>query len=167
MNFTVDGKKAVKFGVLPSGDYEAFITAAAETKSTGGTLGIGLVLTIRDDVPKQLGGGRKVRHTVWVTDKTEGMVQDFLVSCNFPDGTTFEGIADICEKVKTLSIRAKLGLNRNNADFNEVKSFDKSQVGGFYQGEMEEFASNSSSASSSAGQDDGKPIDISDDDLPF
>lgn len=162
MAFKVDGSKATSFEILPDGEYEVFITGAAKAIAKSGTEGVGLILTVRDDVD-QNGAGRKVRHTVWITDKTEGMLQSFLVACQIPDGEEFDSIEDIAEGVKALPVLVRLGKSRNNPDFNEVKSFKKSMIGGFYEGEEEALPAPKANTASL----DNQPIDISDDDLPF
>jgi hypothetical protein len=163
MGYKVDGSKAQEFGALPEGEYEVFVTGAAKkTGSNGITEGVGLVLTVRNDT-EQKGAGRKVRHTVWFTEKTEGIVQGFFKGMNFPDGTDFDGLDEIADAVKALPVRVKLKINKDNTDFNEVAFFKVTNIGGFYDGEMEGTASSASNAPTG----DNKPIDISDDDLPF
>lgn len=165
-NFTVDGSKATEFGVLPDGDYEVFITGTKHTVSQKGTDGLQMVLTVRNDVDQQ-GGGRKVWHTVWVNDRTVGIVQSFLKAVGVPDGTDLSGAnaQEVCEKIQSVvagkAVRVQLGVQRDNADFNEVKRFKESLIGGVYVKEEEP------SGVEIVDPFHGEPIDISDDDLPF
>lgn len=155
-NFKVDGKKAQTFGALPAGEYELFITGAKAIYSSKGTPGVSMVLTVRNDVD-QVGGGRKVWHTLWVNENTHGIVQAFMKAIEVPDGTEFNSLEEIANYVKGRPVRAKLDIQEDNSNFNEVKSFSISHVGGFYEEEE---------AGGNADANDG-PLDISEDDMPF
>lgn len=172
MNFTFDPNKAESFETLPKGEYEVFITGTkAITSSQKGTPGIQMVLVIRDDVPPQVKyKGRKIWHTLWFTEKTEGMVQGFLKNVGTEPGKSFSGLEEIAEYIKGKPLRVKTGIREHEGrEYPEVAWTLESKAGGFAPAELlvqkdEEKAQEKKNDDPFAG---GGSIDISDDDLPF
>jgi hypothetical protein len=158
MALKVDHSQANTFGALPKGDYELYFKGAkADTTSNGNPI-LKTVLVIRDDIDQQ-GGGLKQWHNLVVTEKTfPTFVQSFLKAVKYPDGAEFEDYTDVVAKLKDhvigLPVVANLGLQADNPQYNEIKYLKQSEH-------------NDRIAIPDEEVENGKPLDISDEDLPF
>ena len=163
MGFKKDSKKAQSFDTVQPGEYEVFIEKAmADRSKAKGTPNISLRLKIRDDID-QSHAKQIIFHNVYLTPNTEGMVHGFLAAIDIDEGYEFEydfvedeffQLADeIAKLVKGKATRVKTKIDTYNGnERGVVSSFKTSEVGG----ELE---------ITDEGGD--KPLDISDDDLPF
>lgn len=161
--FKKDSSQASSFKPVPPGKYEVFITKAVHQKAQNtGTDGVNMELTIRDDV-KQPEQGRKVFHTLWINENTQGMVHGFLDALGMEDGTEIgaeaESFEDVCNEIADYALARAVKINTkveeyNGNEYSRVSWFEKSDKGGFHDAEAE-------------AENEEIYVDISGDDLPF
>ena len=161
--FTYDPKEAGNgggFEALPAGEYEVIISEAKVTTFASGNRGIKATLTIRDDVDQE-GGKRKVFDNFIEVPTAAFKFQNLAKGLEWAEGETVDTLEDYAAKIQFAVVRVKLKLKAATAQYsagNEVVTYLPTQAashsgGGF--GGQDPF------------KDDGKPIDISDDDMPF
>jgi hypothetical protein len=151
------------FDTITPGEYEAYIYDTEIVTSSGGTPGVKMVFKIRDDVP-QKHQKQQVFHTVWVTlpngekQGTIGMIKGYFRALGLETDFKFPNIATlqkfIADHFQAKAVRIRTGLKEYNGNqYAELKGMKESQAGG--------------SAGSDPFAGAGKPINISEDDLPF
>lgn len=176
MAFKFSKDKVSTFGPLPAGNYEVFITKAGPDYSKQkGTPYIDMQLTVRGDVDGQEQyKGRKIFHSLFFTDNTEGLVHGFLEAVDAPPGIEFDDSTDetlmrgISKFIigRPLQVKVTVYTGDNGNDYNRVSSVKLSEYGGVYTPDNKE----TPPADSQQGDPfsySGAPINISDDDLPF
>jgi hypothetical protein len=157
MAIKVDHSKG-NTGALPKGDYEMYFKGAKADVTQNGNPILKMVLVIRDDIEQQ-GKGLKQWYNLIVTDKTIGTIcQGFFKAVKYPDGAEFENYKDVVAKLKDhvvgLPVVANLGIQADNPQYNEIKYLKQSEH-------------NDRIAIPDEEVENGKPLDIKDDDLPF
>lgn len=160
--FQFDPSKAgnVGFDPVPAGEYEVIISEAKVDIFKSGNRGIKVTLTIRDDVDQQ-GGKRKVFDNFVEVPDAAFKFQNLAKGLEWAEGETVDTLEDYAAKIQFATVRAKFKVTAATAQYaakNEVVTYLPTQAA-------------SHSGGGFGGQDpfvnDGKPIDISDDDLPF
>lgn len=159
--------KSGDFGPLEKGWYECFITGvdADVVSSVKGTPGLEIVLTVRDDV-EQPGKRKKVWETLWISEKAMIRVQKLLKAVGRGSGAASQGEMVRLLTGKPISVEVDQQSYTSNTGEAKVKNtvtflgFNESKVGGSW-------VAPEGSESNDPFANDGKPINISDDDLPF
>jgi hypothetical protein len=187
-------ENANSFKPIPEGDYEVLVTKGAYRPVEPGktkTANINLELTVRSDV-EQEHKGRKIFHTFWISDpslpakegKTKtpfefcmGMIEEFGLHIGIPDGAEFPDEAAWVKYVTGKPVKARIHIEEyDGKENNRVKWFNKSdnpmvkaqQTKGELDGTSVGKANNTPPANAEDPfANNGQPIDISDDDLPF
>lgn len=164
-NFSYNPSEAsTGFDLIATGDYEAFISAA-EIKTFGsGNTGIAMTITIRDDIPGQEYGKRKLWQNLVPTDKGMAMFHTIAKAVGKEAGWQVPSLEAYRDEIQSKPIRifvnSKWETNQQTGEKsqrNNIAAFKESQAGGAFTaptGMVDPFAQ-------------GKPINISDDDLPF
>jgi Protein of unknown function (DUF669) len=191
--FKQDNKRAQEnansFAPLPEGDYEVFATVGKYEAEPGKTPNINLQFTVRSDV-EQEGKGRKVFHRFWISQvmtPREGQtkspyewcmqnIEEFGMHVGIPDGAEFPDEAAWVNYILGKPVKARLKITEyDGKERNEIAWFNKSD----YPNMKEQVSKGVAEGTSvpPAGKapvdhedpfaNDGTPIDISDDDLPF
>lgn len=156
--FTYDPKQAGSgFEALPVGDYEAVVSGVeVKTSSTGNPM-LTLTLTIRDDVAQE-GQKRKVFDHLVQTEKAMFKFHQVAKALGWGEGDKADTLADFARKVQFQAVCINLKQEEYNGNLqNRVTTYKPATVAYGGQGgqQLDPFAM------------DGKPIDISDDNLPF
>lgn len=162
MFFTFDEKEAGGFDLLAAGDYEAIISVTEITESSGGNPMINVTLTLRNDV-EQEGQKRKIFDLLVATEKAMFKFHQLAKALQWGQGEGAANLEEYAERILYQQVKVKLKVtpaNNGYAAKNEVVTYlvtdfptGDNGVGG--------------PESPYAFEEDGKPIDISDDDLPF
>jgi hypothetical protein len=188
--FKQDNKRAKEnsnsFAPLPEGDYEVLVTKGSYRAEPDKTPNINLELTVRSDI-EQEGKGRKVFHTFWISQdhtvkegKTKSpfefcmaMIEEFGLHVGIPDGAEFPDEQAWVNYILGKPVKARLFIDEyDGKENNKVKWFNKSDNPGVKQQQSagDIAGTNVGKAPANAEDpfaDDGQPIDITDDDLPF
>lgn len=177
-----NSKKASSgFAPIPAGKYEAFVEGGAfKTASTGSPM-INWKFKIRNDVEGQEYGGRVLFNNLVFTEATEGMVHGFLKAIGTPEDMEFPDYKDIIAYAtgKAILLNVKIEQYRGE-DVNRISWVEESKVGGGRvddpfattvptptQAPADPFAGTTTAAPVQDPFASSKPIEISEDDLPF
>lgn len=162
MFFTFDEKEAGGFDLLPAGDYEAIISVTELTQSTAGNDMINVTLTIRNDVDQE-GQKRKIFDRLVASEKAMFKFHQLAKALQWGQGEGAANLEEFAERIIYQQVKIKLKITPPKDGYaakNEVVTYlvtdyatGDNGVGG--------------PESPYAFEEDGKPIDISDDDLPF
>jgi hypothetical protein len=155
--FKVNHKAENPFDALPVGEYEAIITKAEFKTASSGNGMIALTLTIRDDY-EQKGQKRKVFDNLVMTDNMVWKINQVLKVIGSPDGVEFETADELISAVIHQPVRIKLSQREWNGNKqNNVQEYKPTMKPGvemvIEQGDGE--------------LNGGKPIEISESDVPF
>lgn len=180
-------ENAMNFKPLPEGEYEVMATKGKYEAEPGKTPNINLEFTIRSDVEQQ-GKGRKVFHRFFISQdhevkegKTKSpyefcmqMIEEFGLHVGVPDGADFPDEQAWVNYILGKPVKAKLYIDEyNGKENNKVKYFNKTDYPMVKQQVSSGVANGTSVPPANTVIDDdpfandGTPIDISDDDLPF
>jgi len=145
------------FGVLPVGEYEAIIKKAEHKTASTGSEMIALTLIIRDDYEQQ-GKKRQLFDNLVLTEKMVWKVNQVLKVVGSPDGIEFETAQELINVLQFQPVRIKVGQREWQGNKqNNVQEYKPTMKPGvemvIEQGDGE--------------LNGGKPIEISDDVLPF
>lgn len=163
--FSVNSKEIGGFDPLPKGDYEMVVTEVkirqGETAFSSGNTGLDVTLTVRNDV-EQEGAKRKVFDTLVALPSVMFKFQQYSVAVGLEEGTKIESLEAFAKAIMYKPVTATLGIDSYVKDGdkvfkNDVKAIKPAKTG--YAG--------GAPTGGDPFSDDGKPIDISDDDLPF
>lgn len=156
------------FEPVDEGQYEVVISSVEKTTFSTGSEGLKLVYTIRSDVEQDF-GNRKLFDNLVASEKAMWRWNDIGAATNVPDGVSFATAEDVINYYGKHLMGQPLVVNVKHENYQgriqeRVNAFYNTGLGGGQ-------ASNAFDASQYSNQDpfaeDGKPIDISDDDLPF
>lgn len=175
-----DNKRAVEndngFGIIPEGDYEVIVSGGAfRDDAQQSWPNFNLELTIRSDVDQEF-KGRKVFHTFWLSQKKEtslqvcmNMIEAFGHKVGVPDGVEFETEQQWVNFVIGKPVKAHVVIEEyNNKEKNVVKYFNESEFMEVRHVEEKKTEYNSyTRVDDDPFANNGKTLDISDDDLPF
>lgn len=189
-----DNKRAKEnsggFGLIKKGEYELIVTDGQFRNEQGKTPNINLALAIRTDFDQEF-KGRKLFHTMWISqvfEPKEGkekspyeycmeMIEAFTMACGAPDGVEFSSPEEVIKFVKGKGVRGYVGVREHDGkEYNEIKSFKVSEKPGIVQQDTTNGGANMQKTEQKSSQqkfnddpfaNDGQPIDIDDDDLPF
>lgn len=157
---------ASDFSPLAPGQYECFIEAGAVKQTQAGSPMINWKIKVRNDIPGQAGGGRVIFDNLVIQENTMGMVQGFIKALGVPDGHEFDspdgGATALRDYAVGRPVIANLKIGEwNGNERNEISYYKISQAGG----------TSPDVAKQSAPQDPfaagNKPVEVSEDDLPF
>lgn len=153
MSFTVDYKNTGIEPIKP-GEYEVFPVKYDIQAAQSGNMRVIVNYEIRSDVD-QPGQGQEIKFDNFtVTENSIWRFNQASKAAGMPDGITFGTIEEWASAFMKRSVRVVVGERTyDGKTFPEVKSFKESQ--------------HSTTKKQDPFADDGKPIDISDDDLPF
>lgn len=189
-----DQERKDMFGLIEPGAYEMYVEKAEYRNKKGTTPNINVTLVIRADV-EQAHKGRKIFHTFWISQKPESvefcmnMIASFLNKIGAEDGQDFFSEQEVAAYMVANPI---IGI----VETDEYNGKERSVIGEFevsdFVGEKVEIVENDKKDLEKAKKDvakagkekketekeytrvdedpfanDGEPIDISDDDLPF
>jgi hypothetical protein len=189
-----EAEQKAMFGLIDPGTYEVFVEKAEYRDKKGMTPNINVSLIIRSDVEQGF-KGRKFFHTFWISQKKEtslefcmNILMSFMNKIGLPDGTVFGTPQEVAAYMKGHPVTAVLKIEKDqkDKDRNEVDEWLVSD----FQGQKVEIKEDETkgdalkkikdattktatkAATKTAVEDDpfdndGGPIDISDDDLPF
>ena len=177
--FTVNHSEAgSSFEPIPEGTYEAFISEVVKHTYSTGSKGLKITITIRDDVDQEA-KRRKIFDNLVSSEKAMFRWQMYAAATDLPEGTTFKDEEDLIKgfgkHLKGKPVKIKIVHDTTRDRFPEqVSGVVKSNLGGAAPG-SNPFAvpGGSNQQPPSFGEqkmpweDDGKPVDISDDELPF
>lgn len=156
------------FQPVDEGTYEVFISSVEKTTFSTGAEGLNLQFTIRGDLEQDF-ANRKLFDRLVCSEKAMFRWNNISKATNMPDGQTFNSAQEVIQAFGEHLNGKPLRVTIKHREWEgkireEVKAYSESD----YEGGQ---ASNAFDASQYASQDpfaeDGKPIDISDDDLPF
>lgn len=187
--FKVNHSEAVEFtgnSVLPAGEYEVFAKQERGFTSKKGTLGTEFVFVVRRDVD-QKGGGKHIWHSFYHTDKTVGILQSFAKALQLPNGVEYESREEWAQDVLMRPVRAFVGVEEyehkgQKKKKNVIKFFKPSELPGIginvelHKKDLEEKQPVKQASAAPFMQkveqadpfaDDGQPVVISDEDMPF
>ncbi len=159
-------KASTGFAPIPAGKYECFIDGGVlKTASTGNPM-ISWKFKVRDDVEGQQYGGRVLFNNLTFTENTEGMVHGFLKAIGTPEGKEFADYNEIITYATGKAVLVRVGTRvYKGEEQNDVKGVEASQVGG---GKVDDpFAATTTTSSTDPFANAPKPIEVSEDDLPF
>jgi single-stranded DNA-binding protein len=146
------------FDPLPIGDYECIVSKVEVTKSgTSGAPMLKVTLTVRDDVEQQ-GRKRKFFDNMVEMDNMMWKFQQVAKAAQLPAGEDYPTIAEFAAAIQYKPVLIKNKHEEYNGEKQDkIAYWKESKVGGGTEagGAGDPFANN------------GTPIDISDDDLPF
>lgn len=146
------------FEPLPIGDYECIVSKVEVTTSqSSGAPMLKVTLTVRDDV-EQEGGKRKFFDNLPQMDNMMWKFQQVSKAAQLPAGQDFETLEEFAAAIQYQPVIIRNKHEMYNGEKNDKVGFWKeSKIGGGTEagGAGDPFANN------------GQPIDISDDDLPF
>lgn len=182
-NVTIDDQKVKEseegFKPLAPGWYECFITGVDVNKEAqSGSKGVEVVFVVRDDVGQE-GKGRKVWENFWVLkpDGTESGAKPRLDKLMRTLGYTEAGYTPETVKQVLLGASIKVEFEQNTYEDNNgnkktnnratFMGFEPSVKGGSAPADKLAGASSTAAGTTDPFAQDGKPIDIKDDDLPF
>lgn len=154
--FNVNHKDAGAFDPIAPGKYEALITKVEPTESRAGNPMLKVTLTIRADVEQDF-QKRKLFDNLVASEKAMFKFNQVAKAVEIPDGTPVDTMEDFAGQIlyKPVEVTVKNemyeGKPQDRVTFYDVSNFE-------YEG---------GDQSNDPFQDDGKPIDISDDDMPF
>ena len=174
--FQVSYNDAQDFSPVPPGTYEVIISATeAKTTSTGKPM-LTLTHTIREDVD-QPAKKRKLFDNLVVTEKAMFRFQNIAKATKMPEGAVFNTPEDVVQAfgrhLKGQALKIVVKHDPNNERFPEqVAGYSESKLAGGTVAGANPFQNGGPEFPAETGVDgppwaDGKPIDISDDDLPF
>lgn len=162
--FNYDSKQAGNAGFepVPAGEYEVIISEAKVDTFSTGNRGIKVTLTIRDDVDQE-GGKRKVFDNFVESPAAAFKFHNLAKGLEWSEGMTADTLEDYADAIRYQAVRVKLRVKAASGGYeakNEVVTYLPTQAashsgGGFGNPTSDPF------------QNNGKAIDISDDDLPF
>lgn len=151
------------FGILPEADYECVISEIKQDVSKGektkGALMLKITYTIREDV-EQEGKKRKIFDQLIDHESTSFKFDQLYAALGFEDGREFNSVEEVIDAIaygcvivhtKNEVYQEKTSAKVHYLKPSEVEKANKPANGGNY----DPFA------------DNGQPIDISADDLPF
>jgi hypothetical protein len=146
------------FGVLTPGEYEVVISEAKIGKSQAGNDVLKLTLTVRSNV-EQPHQKRKIFDNFAVTEKAMFKFHNLGMAL-FGEGSEFGTLEEFKKAVLNQYVRVLIKTESNTyqgqtRDQDRVVTYMPSATEGGGEGPGDPF------------QDDGRPIDISEDDLPF
>lgn len=157
--FKVNHEEANPFEIFPDNTEVEVYPIVFDTKtSQSGNQMVVFNYKIRDDV-EQVGKGREIRFDNFVdTPNAHWRLQAASKAADFEDGLEFETIEAWAKEFKGRAVRLVLGIREyNGKEYNEVKGFKESKVGGYLETNVSEddpFANQGN-------------VNITDDDLPF
>lgn len=163
-SFTYNPNEASSgFELIEKGEYEAFISDTEIKTFNSGNAGIKVTFTIRDDIDGQKFGKRKMWQNLVATEKAMFMFHTIAKAVGKEPGWKASSLEEYQSAIQSKPIRLVVGQKwetdqaGNRELRNNIVAFKESKAGGEYSdsGFADPFASA------------GKPIDISDDDLPF
>lgn len=161
MFFTYDEKQAGgSFDLLPAGDYEVIISSTEVTESSAGNPMIKAVLTIRNDV-EQEGQKRKLFENYVATEKAMFKFHQVAKALEWGQGEGVANLEEFAERIlyQAVKVKLKVGKPQNGYEAkNEIVTYMPTDY---------PYAGAGSNQEDPYALDDGKPIDISEDDLPF
>ncbi|MMZ47339.1 hypothetical protein D1872_89830 [compost metagenome] len=173
--FKVNHNEASNFEPIPPGTYEAYISGVESKTFSSGSRGLALTLTIRDDVDQEA-KKRKVFDNLVSSEKAMFRWQDYAKATSLPDGAEFnsedELIKGFGKHLKGKAVKITIRHDDSRDNFKErIAGVAPSGVGGQVPGSNPFDVSSGQAAGAGADslpwEDDGKPINISDDELPF
>lgn len=175
--FKVDHSQTSNFEPIPPGTYEAYISEVEKTTFNSGSKGLKMTLTIRDDVDQEA-RKRKVFENLVCSEKAMFRWQDYAKATALPDGASFNSEDDLIQgfgkHLKGKPVKIKITHNKSRDNFPErVSAVMPSDIDGAVPGENPFAVPGEGSQMPDFGgqkmpwEEDGKPLDISDDDLPF
>lgn len=164
-NFKYDPNEASSgFELIEKGEYEAFISdAEVVTFQSSGNPGIKLTFTIRDDIPGQKFGKRKLWQNLSTSPKAMFMFHTIAKAVGLPEGWNAESLEQYRDAVQSKPIRLMIGQrhepNQQGVQElrNNIMAFKLSEASG-------SFVAPPLASDPFQG---GTPLNISDDDLPF
>lgn len=147
------------FDPVPAGEYEVIISEAKVATFNSGNRGLKITLTIRDDVDQE-GGKRKVFENFVESANAMFKFHNLAKGLEWAEGDGATTLEDFANKVQYAAVRVKLKVTAATGQYaakNEVVTYLPTQAashsGGGFGGDPF--------------KNDGTPIDISEDDLPF
>lgn len=168
---TTDHSQGGGFEPLPNGNYECIISEVEVIHDTPNK--VKMVLVVRTDV-EQDHGGRKIYDTLTASEAAQWRFQQLTKALGFEDGYEFDTIGDYAEAIayKEVKVKTKQQASKNDPDkiFTNVDRFLPTEEGvasAETRVNTATYGGRKSAPSNDPFADDGKPIDISDDDLPF
>lgn len=189
--FKVDHSKAVEFtgnSVLPKGEYEVFAKQERGFKAKTGTIGTEFIFVVRRDVD-QKGGGKHIWHSFFHTDRTVDILQSFAKALQMPNGAEYNSREEWAQDVLMRPVRAVVDVEEyehkgQKKKKNVIKFFKPSELPGIgidvelHKKDLEEkqpvpvkkasaAPSMQKVAQADPFADDGQPLDISEEDMPF
>ena len=162
MFFTFDEKEAGGFDLLAAGDYEAIISVTEITTSSGDNPMINVTLTIRNDV-EQEGQKRKIFDRLVATERAMFKFHQLAKALQWGQGEGAANLEEFAEKILYQQVKAKLKISPARGNYAEKNDVVTYLVTDYPTGD----AGVGPDTNPYNFDDDGKPIDISDDDLPF
>lgn len=153
MSFTVDYKNTGIEPIKP-GEYEVYPIKYDIQAAQSGNMRVIVNYEVRSDVD-QPGQGQEIKFDNFtVTENSMWRFNQASKAAGMPDGITFGTVEEWASAFMKRSVRVVVGEKTyDGKTFPEVKSFKESQ--------------HSTTKKQDPFVDDGKPIDISDNDLPF
>lgn len=142
-----------------------------------------VVFVVRRDV-EQKGKGTRIWHTFYFSPRSVGMTNQLFKALQIPDGTIIDSEEALVQEMLMTPVRVVINhekYKRNDDSEGKklvIKSFKKTQVDGYVDPDKHEkdliegYNNPSASIAPQAPrynpyEDDGKPIDLQEDDLPF
>lgn len=154
-----NSNEAGGFGLLTPGEYEVVISEVKKGKSQAGNEKLDLTLTIRSNV-EQKHQKRKIFDTLAVTEKAMFKFHNLGMAL-FGEGQEFGSIDEFKKAITNQYVRVKIKTDKSVYQGEErekdvvVTYMPATDGAGGGEGPADPF------------QDNGRPIDISEDDLPF
>lgn len=162
MGFKIDGSNVGGFPELPVGEYEViFAECEAKQSSTGNPM-IAAKLTIRDDVD-QKGHGRNIFDYLVASEAAMFKINSVGKLLGL-DGIEFDSIGDFAKVIHGRCIRIK---TKNEPYTNQAGETTNSPKVAYYMASKVEAREIAVPAGHDPFADDGRPIDINEDVLPF
>lgn len=169
--FSTNHSEASDFTPVPQGWYEVFISSVEKKTFKTGSEGLALVYTIRGDI-EQEAANRKLFDNLVASPKAMFRWNDISKATNMPDGQVFNSAEEVIQAFgqylngQALQVRVKHEDRDDGTTQERVSAVKPSEYGA---GQASNAFDPSQYASSNQDPfaEDGKPIDISDDDLPF
>ena len=151
--FKVDYKNVG--GLVEPGEYEVIPTAYDITTSQNGNQKVTFNYEIRSDVPQNCQGLEIKYDNFTVTDNAMWRFHAASKAAGIPDGTEFNSVKEWAEAFKGRPVRVTVGEREYNGNtYPQVNQFKETETVGEPAMKDDPFAND-------------KPIDISDDELPF
>jgi hypothetical protein len=167
---STDSKQGGNFDPITPGEYEVVISEVQVTTSSSQNPMIKAVLVIRSDVDQEF-ANRKIFDNLAVTEAAMFKFHNLSSALGFEDGHEFDTLEEFAQSILYSTVRVKTKQEEYNGNVNaKVVTYKPSEEGAASPESVvnaSTYGGRSSRTASDPFADDGKPIDISDDDLPF